>query len=305
MRQLSSKERRSGVITLEVIIWLPVVLIFLAAIIEFSILYQVNHQVEYASRFGAKRASEIPRTTLDTYAAALKADIDTYLANHGLAASCQVILEHNACVPNPLQIAGGPCNCGPSGGLPAGEPPAGEAYVRVTVCTEVANDVPDLLNSFGFPLGTRTFEHSTTFRIETNNTTALPNINIDAFSGAGVSDGTGAIAPGAPTTNTDSTISITDDNMVPPGPAASGSVTIDLTGNATDPEDGPLTGGDLNWSIVGPGGAALSGTVGGGPITMTVNVPPNGQFRIYQLRLTSTDSCNQNRTRTINVRINN
>ncbi len=103
---------RPGVVTLEVILFLPILFIGLLAVVEFAIIMQASKQVSYASRFGAKIASEAPRasssnpylgnindptaTTPPPAGESLKERVDQYLANHGLTASCQVVLEHNA-----------------------------------------------------------------------------------------------------------------------------------------------------------------------------------------------------------------
>ena len=55
---------RRGVVTLELILWLPIMIIFLLAIVEFALIMQFNQQVSYAARFGAKLASEITRNQL-------------------------------------------------------------------------------------------------------------------------------------------------------------------------------------------------------------------------------------------------
>lgn len=183
--------RRRGVVTLELLLWLPILVIFVLAIVEFALIMQFNKQIAYASRFGAKLASEITRdqtaaTNLSNFNQSgtpnnLKDQIDAYLANHGITASCEVQLQHNACVGGTSQTdTDDPCNCGPSPtALPGGEPPAGEAHVKVTVCVKLTGNVPNCLSTFGFDLngpdgsaGTAddcTVEHSTVFRIETNN----------------------------------------------------------------------------------------------------------------------------------------
>jgi hypothetical protein len=176
--------RRSGVITLELLVSLPLLVILLLALIEFAIIYQVNMEVAEAARFGAKLASEITRlqaaaTNLGNYNQAatvsdLKERIDQYLANNGLTASCEVILQHGACVPNQTQLqpTSIPPDClctTPATPFPNSEPPAGECYARVTVALRLDGNVPNLLSTFGLDLGDMTVQQSTVFRIETNN----------------------------------------------------------------------------------------------------------------------------------------
>ncbi len=172
---------RRGVVIAELLIWLPVFVTALMAVVEFAILQQVNQQVALASRYGAKIAAEVTRVTatspnlsnINQSATAnnLQSRIDVFLANAGLTASCEVRLEHNASVSNPLQVdTATPCNCSATGPvtLPAGEPPAGEAYVRVTVCVPLVGNVPNVLSTLGFDITGRIVQHSTTYRIETN-----------------------------------------------------------------------------------------------------------------------------------------
>lgn len=185
--------RRSGVVILELIIWLPILLIFLLAVVEFVILLQVDHSVSYASRLGALIASEASRSTannpnlsnLNSPSAvppplageSLKEQVDRLLISMGLTASCQVILEHNATgiassvQPNP-NPAPADCNCGP----PATSLPASNEFVRVTVCLPCDGNVPNLLSTFGLDLSDSTVTHSTVFRYEpcaTGNTWAV------------------------------------------------------------------------------------------------------------------------------------
>lgn len=170
-------------VTLELILFLPVLVLLLLAVVEFAILYQVNQQVCYASKFGAKLASEVSRDDSenphlgnfnDPGAAppppagqSLKERIDQYLANHGLSESCQVILEHNvANVGNPVQVNPDPapadCHCS----LPLRPLPTSGEYVRVTVCLKLAGNVPNLLSTYCIDLGDRTLQCSTVLRYE-------------------------------------------------------------------------------------------------------------------------------------------
>lgn len=304
------RARRTGVVVLELIVWLPVLVIFLLSIIEFGLIMQTNRQVAFASRFGASLASEISRlssapTNLSNYNMIatpdnLKLRVDEYLENHGLTPSCEVRLEHNACVGGQSQVQTmAACNCGPTGPavLPAGEPPAGEAYVRVTVCVPLAGNVPDILDTFGFSLSTRTIEHSTTFRIETNNSTAQPSITAQSVDDSNTTNATVATSVALPATNTNFSIIVTDN-----GGVATGTVDVNFSGTAIDPEDGALTGGSLVWSV-NPAPVNLNPVTGNGPITMTINVPASGNSVVYNVTLTSTDSCGATASRTVQVTI--
>ncbi len=57
-QKLINRSRR-GIVVVELLLWLPVLLTGLLAVIEFAIMQQVNQQVTLASRYGAKIASEI------------------------------------------------------------------------------------------------------------------------------------------------------------------------------------------------------------------------------------------------------
>lgn len=177
------RNRRSAVITVELLLSLPILLIFLAAVLEFGLIYAVSQKVSYASRFGAKLASEEPRTGLDDLNLAaggsrLRTAINRFLSTAEIpTGACTVIFEHNACLANQSQTDtdGSGCDCGaPATPLPAGPPPAGNPeYVRVTVCVPLIGNVPDLVSSFGFSVAGFTIEHSTVFRYEPNN--SVPN----------------------------------------------------------------------------------------------------------------------------------
>ena len=295
--------RRRGVITLELILWLPIMGIFVLAIVEFALIMQFNKQVAYASRFGAKLASEITRDpaaaqnlanfNTSTTANNLKDRIDTYLANHGITASCEVQLIHNACVGGQSQTdTDQACNCGASGsGLPAGEPAnPDEAYVKVTVCVPLPGNVPNCLATFGFdingPNGTAgdaddcTIEHSTTFRVETNNAdpSAVLTVPMQGLPGTltAVPDFTAADVSCPPTT----VITITAD-------AADAGTAVPLSFNAnssTDLEDpfGSLT---FAWTATGnPAGAAAT-------YNATFTMPAAGATTSVFVNLTVTDTC--------------
>ncbi len=306
-----SPERRKGIVALELIFWLPIQVICIMALIEFAIIMQVNRQVAFASHFGAKLSSEITRSTaaatnlsnfnLNGTPNNLKSQIDTYLANHGLTASCEVRLEHNACVANQLQVhtTAFPCPCGPSGPavLPAGEPPSGEAYVRVTVAVQLLNNVPNVLSTFGFDVTNYTIEHSTTFRIESNNT--APSSVITAPTQAitpGLTaspDVTGApvVSPPAPM------LTITAPNTTPTGTT----VTLNFNSSASSDNETAFSGLSFNWASSGFVLSPINATnftvqftvpgINGGP-TQTTN---------HTVDLTVTDSCGSATTQTLNL----
>jgi hypothetical protein len=159
-----------GIVTLELILTLPIFIIMLLMMIEVAQIMMVNQNVSYASRFGAKLASEdITIENMNTPPASrLRTEIDKYLATANVpTGACKVILEHNASAVGTLQEdepPGGGCDCSPPG------TPLPSDYsvrsVRVTVCVPLEGNVPDFLSMFGFSVEPYTIEHSTTFRVE-------------------------------------------------------------------------------------------------------------------------------------------
>jgi photosystem II stability/assembly factor-like uncharacterized protein len=175
--------RRGAVVTLELILAVPVLLIVLLAVLEVGLILAASKHVEFASRQGAKLAAEISRTggppdlgtfNLPTTPDNLKDRVDEYLVTAGYTNSCTVILEHNAAgVPNPVQVDndGTPCPCSPDpiGPLPSsvpGPPLTTFESVRVTVCLSMTDNLPNSLATFGLDYGDDTIRHSTTFRYE-------------------------------------------------------------------------------------------------------------------------------------------
>ncbi|MBC8290747.1 MAG: hypothetical protein H8E37_10570, partial [Planctomycetes bacterium] len=194
--------------------------------------------------------------------------------------------------------------------LPGGEPPAGEAYVKVTVCVKLTGNVPNCLSTFGFdlngPNGTAgdaddcTIEHSTVFRIETNNTTVQPDINVISVVGL---DGGDTVVPAPPVSNTNIVVTIDGGTPLP-----GDTVTVNLTGAATDLEDGLLPGASLAWSVTSVPAvpAATLGSATGLANTLDVIVPATGGgSQVHTLTLTTTDSCAATNARSITVTVTN
>lgn len=158
-----STRNRRGVITLEVILLLPILVILLLAVIEFGLIMAAAQHVEAASRLGAKLAAEstnLPLFNAPSTMDNLKERVDQYLNTAGYTDACQVILEHNVSgMGNPLQFnpLGSPCSCTPEPG-PIGSLPSGS--VRVTVCLSLSGNVPNALDMFGFDISNRTVRQS-------------------------------------------------------------------------------------------------------------------------------------------------
>lgn len=260
---------------MELLLTLPILLISLAAIVEFGLIYTVNQKVAYASRFGAKLASEEPRASLDDLNLAsggsrLRTAIDRYLSTAEIpTGACTVILEHNVPVANQTQTDtdGSGCNCGaPATPLPAGPPPAGNSeYVRVTVCVPLDGNVPDLVSSFGFSIAGFTIEHSTVFRYEPSDTPPMAAISMSSqplLAGlVAVPDITTVNQTFLPT----ATLNISADNATATG------ATFSLTFDADDSSDAEDPFGSLgfSWST----SAMAVGATNGSSFTVEFTVP--------------------------------
>lgn len=172
---------RRAVVTLELILALPILLIVLLAVVEVGLVLAASKHVEFASRLGAKLAAEMPRTggppnlgtfNLPVTTNNLKDRVDQYLQTAGYTNSCTVILEHNAVgVPNPVQVDddGMPCPCDAIGSLPAavpGPPATAVESVRVTVCLPMEGNIPNCLATFGFDLADCSIRQSTVWPYE-------------------------------------------------------------------------------------------------------------------------------------------
>lgn len=279
----------------------------LMAVVEFAILQQVNQQVALSSRYGAKIAAEVTRafasspnlSNINQSATVnnLQSRIDTFLANAGLTASCEVRLEHNACVNNPSQVdTATPCNCSATGPatLPAGEPPPGEAYVRVTVCLDLNGNVPNLLSTLGFDISGRIVQHSTTYRIETNNSNPSPVIRLQSLP-ANVTFGVGGPLPvtSPPTT----LIRLDYHDALPPD-----TISLTFDANLTTDQETPLAGLTLTWNKTGP---PPSGPASGTTFTADFNVPdllfPLEADTVHFVQLTASDPCGGTASRTLAI----
>jgi hypothetical protein len=299
--------RRRGIVIVELLIWFPVIMTGLMAVVEFALLQQFNEQVALASNYGAKIAAEVTRayatspnlTNLNQNATPnnLQSRIDTFLANAGLTASCEVRMEHNACVSNTLQVdTATPCTCNATGPgmLPAGEPPQGEAYVRVTVCVPISGNVPNLLTSLGFDLSGRIVRHSTTRRIETNNTAPSPVIRLSSLP-AGVTFGVGGPLP--VTSLPTNLIRLDVDRAVAPDP-----ISLSFDGNLTTDLETPSVGLALSWTKTGvPASGPSIGTTFTASFDVPDNIFPIDPDTVHFVQLTATDPCNGTASRSLTI----
>ena len=293
---------RRGVVIVELLIWLPVLMTALMAVVEFALMQQVNQQVALASRHGAKIASEVTRAFAvspnlsDINTGNLQSRIDIFLANAGLTASCEVRLEHNACVNNPSQVDTAmacTCNATGPGVLPAGEPPQGEAYVRITVCVPLTGNVPNLLSTLGYDFTGLIVRHSTTYRVETNNSAPATILRLQTLP-AGVAFGFGGPTP--VTTPSTNFIRLDVNRAIAPDP-----ISLTFDGNLTTDLETPFAGLTLTWTKTGAPASAGAGTTFNASFDVPNNVldPDIDHF----VNLTATDPCGGSRTRTLQVRV--
>jgi hypothetical protein len=156
--------RRRGVVTFELIVTLPILIIFLAAVIEFGLILANAKQVSLASRAGAKIAAESPAPFGPGTLAAIRAAVDRQLetAGFGPNASVGISLQHSISYGGATPQTSGDCSSPGSPSLPTG----GDGAVRVTVCVELSKLTPDLLSTFGFSTSEKTIEATTTYPYE-------------------------------------------------------------------------------------------------------------------------------------------
>ena len=92
--------RRGGIVTLEAIIWLPIMLIMLLSIVEMGLLIVGTMHVSAASRLAAHEVAETPGLTVANtaaVAASVRQHVDLYLENAGYDpnSSAGVRIQHN------------------------------------------------------------------------------------------------------------------------------------------------------------------------------------------------------------------
>ncbi len=165
-------KQRTAIVTLETIVWLPVLAILLAAVIEMGLIMTGTMHVAAASRLGAKLAAETmglsPATTIGT-ANDIKMSVDEYLQNAGYETisnggviSAGVRLQHSVLGGDSDVSAGGTC----PEFVPPDFPALPSGAVRVGVCVNVTEVSPNLLRTFGFDTTNVTIEMFTTYPYE-------------------------------------------------------------------------------------------------------------------------------------------
>lgn len=152
--------------TLEAIIWLPVLLIILAAVIEMGLILTGSMHVAAASRLGAKLAAEEPLLAVGgnvvPVATSIRASIDTYLESAGYGANASEGVRLQTTLNGGESDVSGTCPEQNTPALPATPPDS----VRVVVCVDVTKVTPNLLLTFGFDVSSLNLELSTTFPYE-------------------------------------------------------------------------------------------------------------------------------------------
>lgn len=153
---------RKAVVVLELILSLPILMIFVGAVIEFGLILANMKQVKLASRTAAKVAAETDGLNPATTAAVvtnLRTIVDNQLetAGFGTNASVGVRLQHS--VAGTDSAESGTCAEQNTPAIPTDA-------VRVVVCVELSKLTPDFLSSFGFSVAGRRVELFTTYPYE-------------------------------------------------------------------------------------------------------------------------------------------
>jgi hypothetical protein len=161
-KRMPRGRRRSGILTMELLLNLPLWLLLVLAVVQFGGLSCGVQQASLASRVGAAEAGRTtPLPCEGGVPGNVLSAIERQLASSGLVCS-KVILEHNL-AGRPVVLLSG---CGP-GRPPCIPLPSVGTSVRVTVCVPPAGIIPNLLGKLGLDLWSRALVQSTTFRHET------------------------------------------------------------------------------------------------------------------------------------------
>ena len=158
-RLQAAVRHRSGVAVFEFVVFAPVLLICLLAIVEFGLVFANIQTVELASRTATRAAAEAIQADVTSGAAlaGVRSVADQVLATGGLV-SDGVVLEHT--------IGGGSGSFTSGTGTAPGVPAIPAEAVRVTVSLNLSQLTPDLLSTFGFSTTGRTVHQTTTMRFE-------------------------------------------------------------------------------------------------------------------------------------------
>ena len=146
--------RRGAILSVELVLVLPVLLIMTVAVIQFGLLFANLEQGALSARVGAHAASESSSLagTMDGDVVPLdvREAVTQQLCSSGIE-WCRIRLEHNV-DGAPVELVseqGGGCECGPESKL-TDPPHDDESYVRITVCIRLEELAPNSLSYFGF-----------------------------------------------------------------------------------------------------------------------------------------------------------
>lgn len=158
-KRIPAPRGRSGSITIELLLNLPIWMLISLALIQFSELAGKMQYVSLASRAGADAAAETAGLPSEGGVPAnVVAAVERCLASAHIA--CQrIVLEHNV-AQRPVVLMSGNAAVLPP---PLPLPPAGRC-VRVSVYVRPDAIVPNLIGAIGLDLWSRSLEQSTTLR---------------------------------------------------------------------------------------------------------------------------------------------
>jgi Flp pilus assembly protein TadG len=162
-RRASTSKNRPAVCAIEVVLALPIFLVFLLAVVEFGLILANCKQVSLASRVGAKIASESSFPFDATTLVNIRTAVDRQLESAGLGATASgaVVLQHNVAGGGASPQSSGPLSCTAPTDPPL--PSDGEGAVRVTVCVELSKLTPNFLSTFGFSTAGKRVMLTTTY----------------------------------------------------------------------------------------------------------------------------------------------
>lgn len=158
VRAIPAPKRRSGSITVELLLNLPIWMLLVLAVAQFGELSCKMQYVSLASRVGADAAAETPALPDSGGVPAGIVDaVQRQLAASHMACS-RILLEHNL-GKTPVALV-----TGNGAGLPAHPPLAPGRYVRLTVFVRPDAILPNFLGAVGVELWSRALVQSTTVR---------------------------------------------------------------------------------------------------------------------------------------------
>lgn len=164
-----SHRRSRGAVTLELILALPILIIAVFAIVQFGLLFVTMQQLALGCRVGAEEASQTPGLPAAGDVPANVVSIIQKQLENSCIHACAIILEHNQSGPEHTLR----CDFDNDGDMlpdcPDCQEPASAippSSVRVTICVELTELIPNCLASWGFDVSDKTVQCSATFALE-------------------------------------------------------------------------------------------------------------------------------------------